>query len=162
MEVSWGCSLFVLLTIVIQIISETQLKSLQFAVLIHHPCLQVVGRCVCLATGGATVRVARVLVSNTRTRRMFAPFFLSFPFFFFFPLPKWSSLHKGLVNPFKHAQQTHKRVMLTASLVTYNIFSPNRCLQKLSRQVTSAPVLRGFVCKKYDFKPSLRLFLTHN
>lgn len=157
MEVSWECSLFVLLTIVIQIISETQLKSHIFAVLIYHPCLQVVGRCVCLATGGATVRVARVLVSNTRTRRMFAPFFL----FLFFP-PKWSSLHKGLVNPFKHAQQTQKCVMLTASLVTYNVFSPNRCLQKLSRQVTSAPVLRGFVCKKYDFKPSLRLFLTHN
>lgn len=81
MEVSWGCSVFVLLTIVIQIISETQLKSHQFAVLIYHPCLQVVGRCVCLATGGATVRVARVLVSNTRTRRMFAPFFRSFFFF---------------------------------------------------------------------------------
>lgn len=148
-EVSWGCSLFVLLTIVFQIISETQLKSLQFAVLIYHPCLQVVGRCVCLpATGGVTVRVARVLVSNTRTRRMFAPFFLSF---FFFP-PKWSSLHKGLVNPFKYAQQTQKCVMLTASLVTYNIFSPNRCLQKLLRQVTSAPVLRGVCVQKIWFQ----------
>lgn len=70
---------------------------------------------------------------------MFAPSLSSF----FFPPPKSSSLHKGLVNPFKYAQQTQKCVMLTATLVTYNIFFPSRCLQKLLRQVTSPPVLRG-------------------
>lgn len=68
--------------------------------------------------------------------------------FLFFFSPKWSSLHKGLVNPFKYAQQTQKCVMLTSSLVTYNIFSPNRCLQKLLRQVTSAPGLRGVCVQK--------------
>lgn len=72
--------------------------------------------------------------------------------FFFLP-PKWSSLHKSRVNPFKYAQQTRKCVMFAASLVTYSIFSLNHCLQKLLHQVTSAPVLRGFVWKNVISNP---------
>lgn len=71
-------------------------------------------------------------------------------------------MHKGLVNPFKFAPETLKCVMLTATLVTYDISSPIRGLQKLLHQVTLAAVLRGFVCEKYGSEPSLRLFLTHN
>lgn len=153
----WGRSSLFLLSAVFQIISETQLKSLHFAVLICHHFLPVVCRRVCLrANRSATVRVALVLVHPTQGREgrlHLSVFFLS---------RKWSSLHKGLVNPFKYALQTLKCVMLTATLVTYNVFSLNRCLQKLLHQVTWAAVLRGFVCEKYDFKSSLRLFLTHN
>lgn len=114
----WGRSSLFLLTAVFQIVSETQLKSLHSAALICHPFRSVVHRRVCLpAKWGTTMWVALVLVSNTRTWRMFAPFCL------FFLSRKWSSLHKGLVNPFKYALQTLQCVMLTATLVTY-IVSP--------------------------------------
>lgn len=150
-------SSLLLLTAAFHIISETRLKSLQFAVLICHPFLPVVLRA-CLSSRWRRCDGANSLAPLYPTQGRDGCLRLSV----FFLSRQWSGLHAGLVNPFKYAPQTLKCVMLTATLVTYNIFSPNRCLQKLLHQVTSAAVLRGFVCEKYDFKPSLRLFLTHN